>query len=128
METKWNSVWKRVFSEEMETQSCLCMVLVSMCASVVEVSGDCSSDRALECEAVWTECTQMCFGDVHLFNREERIVVPARLCVLDWHCSPVNWQAEKLSQKNCRFLRTATVLCTHTPCKRCGERLEVENG
>ena len=55
MKTKWNSVWKRVFSEETETQSCLCMVLVSMCASVVEVSGDCSSDRALECEAVWTE-------------------------------------------------------------------------
>ena len=85
METKWKSVWKRVFSEETETQSCLCMVLVSMCASVVEVSGDCSSDRALECEAVWTECAQMCCGYVHSFNREERTVVPARLCVLDWH-------------------------------------------
>ena len=83
METKWNSVWKRVFSEETETQSCLCMVLVSMCASVVEVSGDCSSDRALECEAAWKEYAQMCCGHVHLFNREERTVVPACLCVLD---------------------------------------------
>ena len=85
METKWKRVWKRVFSEETETQSCLCMVLVSMCASVVEVSSDCSSDRALECEAVWTECAQGYCGHVHLFSREERIVVPTRLCVLSWN-------------------------------------------
>ena len=52
METKWNSVWKSVFSEETKTQSCLCMVLVSMCISVVEVSSDCLSDRALEREAI----------------------------------------------------------------------------
>ena len=74
MKTKWKSVWKRVFSEETETQSCLCTVLVSMCASVVEVSGDCSSNRALKCDAVWTECPQMYFEHVHLFNREEKTV------------------------------------------------------
>ena len=82
----------------------------------MKVSSDCSSDRALECEAVWTECAQMCCGHVHSFNREERTVVLASLCVLGWNCSPVNWQAEKLqnSQKNCRFLRTGTVLCVPT--------------
>ena len=97
-----------MFSEETETQSCLCVVPFPMCPSVVKVSGDCSSDRALECEVVWTECAQMCCGHVHSFNREERTVVLACLCVLGWNCSPVNWQAEKLqkSQKNCRFLRT----------------------
>ena len=88
-----------MFSEETETQSCLCMVLASMCTSVVEVLGDCSSDRALECEAIWTECAQICCGQVHLFNREEITAVPARLYVLDWHCSPVNWQAADFIEK-----------------------------
>ena len=89
METKWNSVWKCVFKEGTETQSCLCVVPFPMCPSVVKVSGDCSSDRALECKAVWTECTQMCCGHMHSFNREERTVVLAVVGAVPKRLDPV---------------------------------------
>ena len=58
--------------------------------------------------------------------------MPARLCSFGLaSVEPVNWQAEKLqnSQKNCRFLRTATVLCTpHSLANDAANVWKVENG
>ena len=95
VETKWKSVWKLVFNEGTETRSCLCVVLFLVCSNVLEVSGGCSSERALKREAVWTEYAQMCCGYMHSFKIEERTAVPTCLCVLCW-----NWFTNELA--SCR--------------------------
>ena len=87
-----------MFNAGAEIRSCLCVVLFSVCSSVLEVLGGCSSERPLKRETVWTEYAQMVCAFVQ--NRRENSYA-YMLVRLGWNL----FTSELASWKNCRFHR-----------------------